>query len=77
MKEKSSNAVGYLTKILKFLICGMILVVTVIVGFVTRTFDLSRINLSQITFAAILKVIIMAAAVIAAEALLSLLLSLP
>ncbi|MBO4422051.1 MAG: mechanosensitive ion channel [Clostridia bacterium] len=77
MKEKSSNAVGYLTKILKFLICGIILVVTVIVGFVTRTFDLSRINFSQITFAAILKVIIMAAAVIAAEALLSLLLSLP
>jgi len=65
-----------LGKIIKIAVCVTIVGIAVLVGFLTGSFDFSQINLN-ITFASILKVILMAAAIIAAEAVISLLLTLP
>jgi len=65
-----------LGKIIKIAVCVTIVGIAVLVGFLTGSFDFSQVNLN-ITFASILKVILMAAAIIAAEAVISLLLTLP
>ncbi len=70
MKEK------VLGRIIKLVVCVVILGIAVAVGFISGSFDIQNINI-KIDLAAILKVLIMAAAIISIEALLSIVLSLP
>ncbi|MBQ7699745.1 MAG: mechanosensitive ion channel [Clostridia bacterium] len=63
-------------RIIKLGICILVLGISVAVGFITKAFDFNNINI-KLDFASILKVIIMAAGIISAEALLSILLTLP
>ena len=65
-----------LGKIIKIAVCVTIVGIAVLVGFLTGSFDFSQVALN-VTFASILKVILMAAAIIAAETVISLLLTLP
>ena len=63
-------------RLIKLGICILVLGISVAVGFITKAFDINNINI-KLNFASILKVIIMAAAIISAETLLSVLLTLP
>ncbi|MBR6922571.1 MAG: mechanosensitive ion channel [Clostridia bacterium] len=63
-------------RIIKLGVCILVLGIAVAVGFITKAFDFSNVNI-KLDFASILKVIIMAAAIISIEALLSILLTLP
>jgi small conductance mechanosensitive channel len=63
-------------RIIKLGVCILVLGIAVAVGFITKSFDFSNVNI-KLDFASILKVIIMAAAIISIEALLSILLTLP
>ena len=65
------------TKITGLIACIAILVITVPVGFLTDVFDFEDLKTVGIEFSAILKVIVMAAAVIAVVSLITMLLSLP
>lgn len=70
MKEK------VLGRVIKLVVCIVILGVAVAVGFLSGSFDIQNINI-RIDLAAILKVLIMAAAIISVEVLLSIILTLP
>ncbi len=63
-------------RIIKLGVCILVLGIAVAIGFITKSFDFSNVNI-KLDFASILKVIIMAAAIISIEALLSILLTLP
>lgn len=63
-------------RIIKLGICVVVLIVAVVIGIVTKAFDFNSINI-KLDLSSILKVIIMAAGIISAEALLSVILSLP
>lgn len=63
-------------RLIKLGICVVILIVSVVIGIVTKAFDFSNMNI-KLDLSSILKVIIMAAGIISAEALLSVILSLP
>ncbi len=65
-----------LGRIIKIAVCVTIVGIAILVGVLTGALDFSRVPVN-ITFGAVLKVILMAAAIIAAEAVISLLLSLP
>lgn len=65
------------TKITGLIACIAILIITVPVGFLTDVFDFEDLKTVGIEFSAILKVIVMAAAVIAVVSLITMLLSLP
>ena len=70
MKSKVSG------KIIKIAVCLAVLAVAVLIGVLSGAFDFSKIELN-FDFAALLKVTVMAFSVIAAESILSLLLTLP
>lgn len=70
MKSKVSG------KIIKIVVCLAVLAVAVLIGVLSGAFDFSKIELN-FDFAALLKVTVMAFSVIAAESILSLLLTLP
>ena len=65
------------TKITGLIACIAILIITVPVGFLTDVFDFEDLKTVGIEFSTILKVIVMAAAVIAVVSLITMLLSLP
>jgi small conductance mechanosensitive channel len=65
-----------LGRIIKIAVCVTIVGIAILVGVLTGALDFSQVPVN-ITFGAVLKVILMAAAIIAAEAVISLLLSLP
>lgn len=65
------------TKIIGLIACIAILIITVPVGFLTDVFDFEDLKTVGIEFSTILKVIVMAAAVIAVVSLITMLLSLP
>lgn len=65
------------TKITELIACIAILIITVPVGFLTDVFDFEDLKTVGIEFSTILKVIVMAAAVIAVVSLITMLLSLP
>lgn len=65
------------TKITGLIACIAILIITVLVGFLTDVFDFEDLKTVGIEFSTILKVIVMAAAVIAVVSLITMLLSLP
>ncbi len=70
MKNRASG------KIIKLVVCAAILGVALLIGFLTHAFDFGKFSV-KFDFTALLKVIVMAAAVIAVESLLGLLLTLP
>ena len=63
-------------KVIKLTICVVVLGAAVLAGILSGTFDLTKIKLN-VDFAAILKVVVMAASILAIEVLFSLLLTLP
>lgn len=65
-----------LGRIIKLGVCVLVLGITAAVGFITKAFDVSNINI-KLDLSSILKVIIMAAAIISVESLLSIVLTLP
>ena len=65
-----------LGRIIKLGVCVLVLGITIAVGFITKAFDVSNINI-KLDLSSILKVIIMAAAIISVESLLSIVLTLP
>ena len=65
-----------LPKIIRLAVCVTVLAAAVAVGFLTGVFSFAGLNL-RLNFNSLLKVLIMAAAVIAVEAILALLLSIP
>ncbi|MBP1587866.1 MAG: mechanosensitive ion channel [Clostridia bacterium] len=65
-----------LPKIIRFAVCITVLGVAVAVGFLTGAFNFTGLNL-RLNFNSLLKVLVMASAVIAVEAVLSLVLSIP
>lgn len=65
------------TKITGLIACIAILIITVPVGFLTDVFDFEDLKTVGIEFSTILKVIVMAAAVVAVVSLITMLLSLP
>ena len=65
-----------LPKIIRFGVCIAVLAIAVVIGFMTGVFNFAGINL-RLNLNSLLKLLIMAASVIAVEAILSLLLSIP
>ena len=63
-------------RLIKLGVCVLILGIALVIGITSGSFDFSSINI-KIELSSILKVIIMAAAIISAEALISILLTLP
>jgi small conductance mechanosensitive channel len=63
-------------KIIRLIVCAVVIGVALLVGILTKAIDFSQMNLN-VNFASILKVILMAAIVIGVEELLSLALTLP
>ena len=63
-------------RLIKLGICILILGIALVIGLTSGSFDFNNINI-KIELSAILKVVIMAAAIISAEALISILLTLP
>lgn len=63
--------------VIKLVVCVAVLAVAVLIGFLTGVFSTDALKEIKFDFTALLKVVVMACSVIAVEALLSLLLSLP
>ena len=63
--------------VIKLIVCVAVLAVALLIGFLTGVFSADALKEIKFDFTALLKVVVMACSVIAVEALLSLLLSLP